>query len=83
MTGSVGAVTSVAFSPDGHTLASGSLDGITRLWNLPQTILTGGGNVVSLVFSPGGDTLAGGSLDGTVRLWTVTDPARPRALGQP
>ncbi len=29
-----GAVDSVAFSPDGHTLASGSADGTTRLWNL-------------------------------------------------
>ena len=27
--------------------------------------------------------LASGSLDGAVRLWDVTDPARPRPLGQP
>ena len=33
-TSSGNTVNAVAFSPDGHTLASGSTDGITRLWNL-------------------------------------------------
>ena len=34
-----GAVDSVAFSPDGHALAGGSLDGMVRLWDVadPRT----------------------------------------------
>jgi WD40 repeat protein len=77
-------VFSVAFSPGGHTLASGNYDGTIRLWNLPRTVLTGGtGAVNSVAFSPGGHTLAGGSDDGTIREWDITDPAHPRPLGQP
>ena len=34
LTGHTNTVWSVAFSPDGHTLASGSGDGTVRLWNL-------------------------------------------------
>ena len=34
LTGHTDTVYSVAFSPDGHTLASGSADDTVRLWNL-------------------------------------------------
>src|SRR5271166_7085084 len=85
-----GGVNSVAFSPGGHTLASGGSNGIVRLWDVtdpahPRPLgqpLTGGtGAVETVAFSRGGHTLATGSLDGTARLWDVADPAHPGPLG--
>ncbi len=71
-------VTSVAFSSDSQTLASGSWDSTVRLWSVaekkPLHLFEGHTNwVESVAFSSDGQTLASGSLDSTVRLWSVAE----------
>ena len=65
-------VTSVAFSPDGNTIASGSADQSIRLWNVSdgshiRTLSGHTSTVTSVAFSPDGNTIASGSADQTVR----------------
>lgn len=82
-------VYSVAFSPDGHTLASNTKS-VIWLWNVtdPANPIRLGKHpiddpalILALAFSPDGRTLAIGTLDRTVRLWNVADPANPTRIG--
>ena len=77
-------VTSMAFSPDRQTLASGSWDTTVRLWRvsdgaLLHTLEEHTGFVNSVAFSPDGQILASGS-NTTVYLWRVSDGVLLRTL---
>jgi WD40 repeat protein len=70
---------SVAYSPDGLTIASGSsLDSTVRIWDISSGVLVGmfeghRAAIASVAYSPDGQTIASASLDGYIRLWSVAD----------
>jgi WD40 repeat protein len=68
------AVSGLALSPDGRTIATGGKGGTVRTWDsmdgTPALTLTGhAGPVYAVAFSPDGGIIASASDDTTVRLW--------------
>lgn len=81
-------VNSVALSPDGRLLLTGSHDRTARLWDITDprrplelAVLRGHtATVNSVVFRPDGAVVATAGWDGIAKLWDIGDPRRPVEL---
>jgi WD40 repeat protein len=72
-----GAVTSLALTPDGRRLVTGSADEAARLWNVTTgdelRVFRGHtGAVVAVAFSANGSRVATASADSTARVWNMS-----------
>ena len=85
LTGHSNSVNSVAISPDGQILVSGSDDKTIKIWQLSTgeelRILTGHSESVnSVAISPDGQTLLSGSRDNTIKIWRLSTGEELRTL---
>src|SRR5690348_11122647 len=76
--GHTGLVFSVAFSPKGDVLATGSFDNTVKLWDFKSgkeklTLKGHTAPVYSVAFSPDGTMIASASQDKTIRVWNPSD----------
>jgi WD40 repeat protein len=72
--GHTGSVNSIAFSPDGNKIVSGSFDHSVRVWDVKtgkqlRELQGHTGSVTSVAFSPDGNKIVSGSEDQSVQVW--------------
>ena len=78
LTGHSNYVYSVAFSPDGNYVVSGSDDNTAKVWeydtgNVITTFTGHSDDVRSVAFSPDGNYVVSGSWDNTAKVWEFND----------
>lgn len=86
MRGHSGIVFSIALSPDGHTLISGSQDHTLGVWDTESNRRVGKlcghtHNVLAVAYSPNANVFASGSEDETVRIWSANTLSTVAVLG--
>ncbi|KAG9075257.1 hypothetical protein FRC06_010189, partial [Ceratobasidium sp. 370] len=84
--GHANSVYSVAYSPDGAYIVSGSNDNTIRIWDARTGQIVGqplqghANSVYSVAYSPDGAYIVSGSCDNTIRIW---DARTGQSVGQP
>lgn len=83
--GHTGPISRLAWFPDGTRLASASLDGTVRIWNvrdgsLWKTLSRHQGQVLALVVTPDGRRLISASADTTLKVWDLRTGAAIQTL---
>jgi WD40 repeat protein len=78
-------ITSIAVSPDGHQVVTGSWDRTLRLWDIAKkrSVATFEGHtdrVYAVAFSPDGTRIVSASGDSTLRIWNVATQKTTRIL---
>lgn len=79
-------VLTVAFSPDGKTLATSGYDRMLRFWNVDngaldkKICLETNTTPYSIAFSADGQTIAAGITDGSIRQWNAETLAREKTI---
>jgi periodic tryptophan protein 2 len=85
LAGHEGPVSTMAFAPNGTTLASGSWDHTVRLWSIFARTQTSEplqlqADVLSLAFSPSSTSIAIAALDGSLTFWSTTTASQSSGL---
>jgi WD40 repeat protein len=79
-------VTALAFSPDEQCLATGSWDGVIKMWIAANGTLLWTSPavdaIIGVAFSPDGRALASGGTDGQIRMWDVASGALLQTLNE-
>ena len=87
LSGHENVVRSVAWSPDGHRIASSSDDSTIKIWDAEiqeyeclKTLRGHTGSVRSVAWSPDGQKIASSSYDTTIKIWDIETSVRLSTL---